>query len=93
MRGLRGRDQGNVRGLARVSSSKLPLFIGLVVVLSFLLLSIVFRSIVIPLDRGGHEHPLHRGHVRDLGGGVPVGVARARRSGGTNRARSRRSSR
>ncbi len=34
---------------ARVLSSKLPLFIGLVVVLSFLLLSIVFRSIVIPL--------------------------------------------
>ena len=34
---------------ARVLSSKLPLFIGLVVVLSFLLLAMVFRSIVIPL--------------------------------------------
>ncbi len=34
---------------ARVLSSKLPLFIGLVVVLSFLLLIMVFRSIVIPL--------------------------------------------
>jgi RND superfamily putative drug exporter len=34
---------------ARVLSSKLPLFIGLVVLLSFLLLSMVFRSIVIPL--------------------------------------------
>jgi putative drug exporter of the RND superfamily len=34
---------------ARVLSSKLPLFIGLVVVLSFLLLMMVFRSIVIPL--------------------------------------------
>jgi putative drug exporter of the RND superfamily len=33
----------------RVLSSKLPLFIGLVVLLSFLLLAIVFRSIVIPL--------------------------------------------
>ena len=32
-----------------VLSSKLPLFIGLVVLLSFLLLAIVFRSIVIPL--------------------------------------------
>ena len=30
-------------------TSKLPLFIGLVVVLSFLLLAMVFRSIVIPL--------------------------------------------
>jgi RND superfamily putative drug exporter len=34
---------------ARVLGSKLPLFIGLVVVLSFLLLAIVFRSLVIPL--------------------------------------------
>ena len=34
---------------AKVLSSKLPLFIGLVVVLSFLLLAIVFRSLVIPL--------------------------------------------
>ncbi len=34
---------------AHVLSSKLPLFIGLVVLLSFLLLAIVFRSIVIPL--------------------------------------------
>jgi putative drug exporter of the RND superfamily len=33
----------------RVLSSKLPLFIGLVVLLSFLLLAMVFRSIVIPL--------------------------------------------
>jgi putative drug exporter of the RND superfamily len=33
----------------RVLSSKLPLFIGLVIVLSFLLLALVFRSIVIPL--------------------------------------------
>jgi len=34
---------------ARVLGHKLPLFIGLVVVLSFLLLAIVFRSLVIPL--------------------------------------------
>jgi len=34
---------------AKVLSSKLPLFIGLVVVLSFILLAIVFRSLVIPL--------------------------------------------
>ncbi len=34
---------------ANVLSSRLPLFIGLVVVLSFLLLSLVFRSLVIPL--------------------------------------------
>jgi RND superfamily putative drug exporter len=34
---------------AHVLSSKLPLFIGLVVLLSFLLLAVVFRSLVIPL--------------------------------------------
>jgi RND superfamily putative drug exporter len=34
---------------AKVLSSKLPLFIGLVVLLSFLLLALVFRSLVIPL--------------------------------------------
>ncbi len=34
---------------ARVLSAKLPLFIGLVVVLAFILLTIVFRSFVIPL--------------------------------------------
>ena len=34
---------------ARVLGSKLPLFIGLVVLLSFLLLATVFRSIIIPL--------------------------------------------
>jgi RND superfamily putative drug exporter len=32
-----------------VLSAKLPLFIGLVVLLSFLLLALVFRSLVIPL--------------------------------------------
>jgi RND superfamily putative drug exporter len=34
---------------AKVLSSKLPLFIGLVVLLSFILLAVVFRSLVIPL--------------------------------------------
>ena len=34
---------------ARVLSHKLPLFIGLVVLLSFLLLSVVFRSVAVPL--------------------------------------------
>jgi RND superfamily putative drug exporter len=38
---------------ANVLTSKLPLFIGLVVLLSFLLLAIVFRSLVIPLIAAG----------------------------------------
>jgi RND superfamily putative drug exporter len=44
-----GRDTAIFIDFAHVLSAKLPLFIGLVVLLSFLLLSVVFRSIVIPL--------------------------------------------
>ena len=42
-----GRTAGDT-DFARVLSSKLPLFIGLVVLLSFLLLTVVFRSFAIP---------------------------------------------
>jgi RND superfamily putative drug exporter len=44
-----GGDTAIFVDFARVLSSKLPLFIGLVVVLSFLLLTMVFRSLLIPL--------------------------------------------
>ncbi len=44
-----GGDTAIFADFARVLSSKLPLFIGLVVGLSFLLLAWVFRSLVIPL--------------------------------------------
>ena len=44
-----GGDTAIFTDFARVLASKLPLFIGLVVVLSFLLLAWVFRSLVIPL--------------------------------------------
>ena len=43
------RDDRDLRRLLERPSSKLPLFIGLVVLLSFLLLMTVFRSFVIPL--------------------------------------------
>ena len=46
---LRRRDHGHLRRLRPGAADKLPLFIGLVVVLSFLLLAMVFRSLVIPL--------------------------------------------
>ncbi len=46
---LVGGDTAIFVDFAHVLSSKLPLFIALVVVLSFILLSIVFRSFVIPL--------------------------------------------
>jgi RND superfamily putative drug exporter len=46
---LVGGDTAIFVDFAHVLSAKLPLFIALVVVLSFLLLSIVFRSLVIPL--------------------------------------------
>jgi RND superfamily putative drug exporter len=44
-----GGDTAIFVDFARVLGHKLPLFIGLVVVLSFLLLAIVFRSLIIPL--------------------------------------------
>ena len=46
---LVGGDTAIFVDFAHVLSAKLPLFIALVVVLSFILLSIVFRSLVIPL--------------------------------------------
>jgi RND superfamily putative drug exporter len=50
---LVGGDTAIFVDFAHVLSAKLPLFIALVVVLSFLLLSIVFRSFVIPLVGAG----------------------------------------
>ena len=48
--GLRGREHGHLRRLRPgAGRPSCPLFIGLVVVLSFLLLAMVFRSLVIPL--------------------------------------------
>ena len=70
---LVGGDTAIFVDFAHVLSAKLPLFIALVVILSFILLSIVFRSFVIPLDGGRDEPALHRGGLRDPGGGVPVG--------------------
>jgi putative drug exporter of the RND superfamily len=46
---LVGGDTAGFVDFANVLTSKLPLFIGLVVLLSFILLAIVFRSFVIPL--------------------------------------------
>jgi RND superfamily putative drug exporter len=46
---LVGGDTAIFVDFAHVLSSKLPLFIALVVILSFILLAIVFRSLVIPL--------------------------------------------
>jgi len=49
---LVGGDTAIFIDFAHVLSAKLPLFIGLVVLLSFILLSIVLRSLVIPLSIG-----------------------------------------
>jgi len=46
---LVGGDTAIFVDFAHVLSSKLPLFIALVVILSFILLAIVFRSLLIPL--------------------------------------------
>ena len=63
---------------AKVLSSKLPLFIGLVVPLSFLLLAIVFRSLVIPLTAAVMNLLSIGGRLRDPGRRLPVGLGWAR---------------
>ena len=62
---------------ANVLSSKLPLFIGLVVILSFLLLMTVFRSLRHPPHGRRHEPAVHRRRLRHAGGGLPVGRCRS----------------
>ena len=57
---------------AHVLSAKLPLFIGLVVLLSFLLLVMVFRSFVIPLT-AAVMNLLSIGAAFGSGGGLPMG--------------------
>ena len=59
-----------------ILSAKLPLFIGVVVALSFILLIAVFRSLVIPVHRGGHEHALGRRRLRDRHRGLSEGLGR-----------------
>ncbi len=61
---------------SHVLSRKLPLFIGVVVLLSFLLLMAVFRSILIPLTAAADEHALGRRGARHRHRGVPGRVRR-----------------
>ena len=78
---------------ASVLSSKLPLFIGVVVLLSFLLLTAVFRSLVIPA-MAAVMNMLSAGAAFGVGHrGLPVGLARLAVRHQPDRARSRRSSR
>ena len=57
-------------------TSKLPLFIGVVVLLSFLLLAVVFRSLLVPA-KAAVMNLLSVGRgVRHPDRGVPVGLAR-----------------
>ena len=79
--------------LADEISARLVLTIVVVVALSFLLLMLAFRSIVIPLDRGHHEPDLDRRGVRRGDRGVREGLGRVSSSGSTARSRSSATSR
>ena len=61
---------------SNVLANKLPLFIGVVVLLSFLLLMAVFRSLVDPGDGVGDEPAVGRRRVRHHHGDLPVGLGR-----------------
>ena len=74
--GLVPANLDSTRGVAQ----RLPLFFGGVLLVSFVLLMMVFRSVVVPLKAVDHEPSGHRGRVRCPGDGCqrrPVG-----RSGG-----------
>jgi RND superfamily putative drug exporter len=74
---LVGGDTAIFVDFAHVLSAKLPLFIGLVVMLSFLLLIGRVPQPCDPADRGRrHEPALHRSRLRRAGGGRPVGGCR-----------------
>ena len=60
---------------ATVLGDKLPLFIGVVVLLSALLLMIVFRSLVIPLQAAVMNLLSHRRVARCNRRDLPVGLA------------------
>ena len=66
-------------------AEKLPLFIGAVIAVSFLLLMLVFRSVVVPLKAAAHEPALHRSRLRRPGRGLPVGLGeQPARAGGAD---------
>ena len=66
---------------------RLPLFIGVVILLSFLLLMAVFRSILVPLKAAYHEPAVRRRGVRRDRDDLPVRVGQRtrRRPQGENR--------
>ena len=67
---------------AGVLTDKLPLFIGVIMLLGCLLLMIAFRSILVPADRGGDEPARGRRGVRRGHRRLPVGLARRAARGG-----------
>ena len=74
-------------------ASRLPWFIGAVIALSFLLLMVVFRSILVPLKAAVMNVLSDRRRVRRDRGCVPVGLVPRARSASPRAARSSASSR
>ena len=78
---------------AKVLQAKMPIFFLAVIGLSFLLLMVAFRSIVIPADRCGDERARGRRLVRPDRRDLPVGLGHPSCSASARAARSSRSSR
>ena len=74
-------------------NSKLPLFIGIVVALSALLLMVVFRSVLVPLKAVAMNLLSIGASLRRRGGDLPVGLAGRRHRRRPHAHRSRRSCR
>ena len=88
----RGRRDGGVHRPERHRRRRLPVFVGAVVLLSFLLLLVAFRAPVIALKAGGDEPAVGRRRLRRGGAGGGGRLGRTARRDRHRRPRCRRSS-
>ena len=84
--GIAGQTSGNI-DVSEVLAQKLPLYLGVVMGLSFLVLILVFRSIMVPLVASVGFPLLGAGELRCRGVDLPVGLHELPSSGLTTRVR------
>jgi len=83
--GVTGLTAVNLDVSAQLGDALLP-YLAVVVGLAFVLLTLVFRSVLVPVKATPRVLAQHRGHVRSGRDGLPVGVVRRRARRDANRA-------
>ena len=83
-----GGQTANFADVGATVNDRLPVFIAAVLALSFLLLMLVFRSVLVPLKAVAAQPAQHRCGLRRHGHGVPVGLGRRASSGSSRPCRS-----